>query len=94
MDSNNFQLLSGDDFRIFYLITGVFFESTGDAPIFQQFPKDFFFTIHKDPQLGKIQSLKLEFDMGRNQWNHQGKFQGPPMMGPPYGKLPIPFPYL
>ncbi len=24
----------------------------------------------------------------------QGKFQGPPIMGPPYGKLPIPFPYL
>ena len=25
---------------------------------------------------------------------NQGKFQGPPIMGPPYGKLPIPFPYL
>ena len=24
---------------------------------------------------------------------NQGKFQGPPIMGPPYGKLPILFPY-
>ena len=24
----------------------------------------------------------------------KGIFQGPPTMGPPYGKLPIPFPYL
>ena len=24
----------------------------------------------------------------------QWDFQGPPIMGPPYGKLPIPFPYL
>ena len=23
----------------------------------------------------------------------QGRFQGPPIMGPPYGKLPILFPY-
>ena len=36
-----------------------------------------------------IPSLKLTFLAPENQWD----FQGPPMMGPPYGKLPILFPY-
>ena len=34
-------------------------------------------------------NLKLVFEVEYYQWD----FQGPPIMGPPCGKFPIPFPY-